>query len=191
MCDRLSKYGHFLALPAKFTAPQLARRFMIDVFKLHGFPKSIVSDHDPLFVSSFWREIFRLQGTTLAFNSAYHPETDGQSEVLNRCLEAYLRCFASDYPRAWYQYLHLAEYWYNTSFHSSIGTTPFHALYGHPPPSPIDVIPQASTPTSVQLILQNHRAVLAQVKAQLSRTRQRMKTYADLKRLNHTFVVGD
>nr|KYP64598.1 Transposon Ty3-G Gag-Pol polyprotein [Cajanus cajan] len=191
MCDRLSKYGYFLALPAKFTAPQLARRFMIDVFKLHGFPKSIVSDRDPLFVSSFWREIFRLQGTTLAFSSAYHPETDGQSEVLNRCLEAYLRCFASDYPRAWYQYLHLAEYWYNTSFHSSIGTTPFHALYGHPPPSPIDVIPQASTPTSVQLILQNHRAVLAQVKAQLSRTRQCMKTYADLKRLDHTFAVGD
>lgn len=103
----------------------LARHFVVEVFRLHGPLKSIISDRDPLFISNFWHELFKLQGTKLKFSSAYHPETDGQSEVVNRSLEVYLRCFTSEHPRLWHHFLHLAEYWYNTSHHTTIGITPF------------------------------------------------------------------
>ena len=68
-------------------------------------PRSILSDRDPLFMSNFWQEIFKLQKTVLKMSFSYHPETDGQTEVVNRCLETYLRCFATEQPRSWSKWL--------------------------------------------------------------------------------------
>lgn len=96
--DRLSKYSHFISLSHPYTASSVARVFMYNNFKLHGMPLSIVSDQDPVFTSTFWRALFKLQGTQLKHNSAYHPQTDGQTEVVNRCLETYLHCFVGTRP---------------------------------------------------------------------------------------------
>ena len=109
--DRLSKSAYFLALAHPFTAKMVAEKFMDGVVKLHGMPKSIISDRDPVFIGYFWREFFKLSGTQLKMSSSYHPQTDGQSEVVNRCVEQYLRCFVHHQPRKWSFFLSWAEFW--------------------------------------------------------------------------------
>lgn len=89
--DRLSKYAHFVALAHPLTATQLAQVFIDHVYRLNGAPANIVSDRDPLFVSTFWREFLGQLGITQSLSSSYYPQSDEQSEVLNRCLENYLR----------------------------------------------------------------------------------------------------
>lgn len=113
--DRVSKYAHFVTLSPNFTTSKVAEVFAREICRLHGFPSSIVSNRDHIFMSMFWRELFKLQQTKLSASSAYHPQSDGQTEVVNRCLETYLRSFTADSPTAWAKYLHWAEWHYNTS----------------------------------------------------------------------------
>jgi hypothetical protein len=109
--------------------------YVKNIYKLHGFPKFIISDRDPKFTSNFWKELFHHVGTTLTMSTSYHPQIDGQTEVVNKCLEGYLRNFVNDCQSQWHKWLHLAEWWYNTTYHTSTKMTPFEALYGYPPPS--------------------------------------------------------
>lgn len=135
VADHLSKYSHFIPLKHPYTARSIAAVFVKEVVRLHGVLESILNDCDPLFVSVFWKELFKLQGTVLKMSSAYHPQTDGQTEVINRCLEAYLGCFVSEQPKSWSHWLSWAELWYNTTFHISTGFTPFEIVYGRQPPT--------------------------------------------------------
>ncbi|XP_042972780.1 uncharacterized protein LOC122304584 [Carya illinoinensis] len=93
---QLSKYAHFIPLYHPYTTKLVAKAFVNNIVKLHGFPRTIVSDRDRVFMSSFWRQLFELQGSQLKRSSSYHPQTDGQSEVVNRTLEQYLRCFSDE-----------------------------------------------------------------------------------------------
>ncbi|KAL8127908.1 hypothetical protein AgCh_014740 [Apium graveolens] len=132
--DRLSKFGHFVALQHPFSALTVAQAYLDQIYKLHGSPKSIISDRDKVFTSSFWKEFMKLQGVQLKFSMAYHPQTDGQSKVLNMCLETYLRCMCHEVPQDWAKWLPLAEFWYNSNFHSAINKTPYEVMYNQPPP---------------------------------------------------------
>jgi hypothetical protein len=99
--DCFSKYSHFIALSHPYTAIPLVRAFFDNIVRLHGIPCSIVSDQDPVFTSMFWTELFSLTGTQLCMSTAFHLQTDGQSEVTNRILCVYLRCLAGNRPKSW------------------------------------------------------------------------------------------
>lgn len=132
--DKLTKSAHFMALALPFTALEVANKFWKRVHTLHGSPETIVSDRDKKFLSNFWQALFKLKGIQLLYSSAYHPQTDGQTERVNKCIENYLRCMTSNRPQNWKKWLCLAEWWYNTNFHTSLQGTPFEALYGFTPP---------------------------------------------------------
>ncbi|KAG4121934.1 hypothetical protein ERO13_D11G236701v2 [Gossypium hirsutum] len=91
-------------------------------------PESIISDRNRIFVSGFWQELFKRAGTKLLLSTTYRHQMDGQIEVLNRCLENYLRCIIREKPVDWSSWLPLAQWWYNSFFHSSIQLTPYEAL---------------------------------------------------------------
>ena len=132
--DRFTKYAHFLGLKHPFTASTVAGLFTREVVRLHGFPSSIISDPDRIFLITFWRKLFRLQGTHLVRSTAFHPQTDGQTEIVNKAPKTFLRCFINGKPKQWAKWLFWAEFCYNTAPHATIKTTPFQALYGRPPP---------------------------------------------------------
>ena len=189
--DRLSKHAHFCALGPHITAPSLVEIFVKEICRLHGIPSSIVSDRDPIFMSAFWKELFKLQGTVLSMSSAYHPQSDGQTEVLNRCLEDYLRSFTAECPTVWVRYLPWAEWSYNTAWHSSIKRTPFEAVYGRPPPSLLDYVSGTSSVASVDEVLTDRTKMLATIKENLLRAQLRMRNQTNARRTDIEFAVHD
>jgi hypothetical protein len=138
--DRLTKFARFLAIPTDYNAVQVAELFFRETFRLHGLPQSRLSDRDSRFINTFWQEVFRLVGTKLTPNTSYHPQTDGQTEIVNKWVEGYLRNYMSGQQRAWVRWLHLGEHCYDTTFPISIGMTPFRALYGYDAPTLVDLI---------------------------------------------------
>jgi hypothetical protein len=103
--DRLTKFAHFFSIATDYNATQVADLFFREVFRLHGLPKTIVSDRDSRFMSTFCQEIFRLVGTALTPSTNYHPQTDGQTKIVNKWVEGYLRNYVSGQQKAWVRWL--------------------------------------------------------------------------------------
>jgi hypothetical protein len=189
--DRLTKYAHFVPLKHPFTASSVAQAFLDSVVKLHGVPLSIVSDRDKIFTSRLWKELFKSLGTQLQFTTAYHPQTDGQSERVNQCLEMFLRCSVHDEPRQWRKWLPLAEFWYNSTYHSALGCTPFKALYGCEPNLGAMPMLEEDDMSEATVILRDRQLQLDRLKIHLASAQNRMKLQADRRRSEKEFAVGD
>jgi hypothetical protein len=164
---------------------------MDNIFELYGMPHSIVSNKDPTFTGNFWQELSRLQGTQLHLSIAYHPQTDGQTEIVNKCLETYLRYFASDRQNQWAQWLPLAEWWYNTSYHTATRMTPFEVVYGQKPPLSLSYMPGVSKVQEVDKNLTVREAILHTLKENLVMAQNRMKQQADQGHFERQFTEGN
>ena len=115
--DRLTKYAHLIPVKHPYTAATIAQLFLDNIIKLHGLPNFVVFDRDNIFVSNFWKALFTAYNIDLNLTTASHPQSDGQTERVNQCLEMYLRCSLQDAPTTWKDWLPLAELWYNSSQH--------------------------------------------------------------------------
>jgi hypothetical protein len=189
--DRLTKFAHFFAIPSDYSAAQVAELFFREIFRLHGLPKTIVSDRDSRFMGGFWQELFRLVGTELTPSTSYHPQTDGQTEIMNKWVEGYLRNYVSGQQRAWVKWLHLGEYCYNTTHHMSIGMTPFRALYGYEAMTFADVVFGDSRAPKAKDWIQDSQDILRALKENMRVAQDQQKMYADRHRTERSFEVGD
>ena len=192
--DKLTKMVHYVATTTTVTAPQLADIFLNHVVRHHGVPESILSDRDPRFTANFWRAFWNQLGTKLVMSTAYHPQTDGQTERANRTLEEQLRSYVNDRQSDWDEHLSALEIAFNNSKHSSTGFTPFFLNTGREVSLPIDhAIKSARTNTSHDAAerIRQLTDVITQAKANLAKAQQRQAHYADEHRRHVTFIVGD
>ncbi|GJZ58843.1 putative reverse transcriptase domain-containing protein [Tanacetum coccineum] len=135
--DRLTKSAHFLPMREDYKMERLARLYLNEIVARHGVPISIISNRDSQFRLRFWQSIQEALGTKLDMSTAYHPQTDGQSERTIQTLEDMLRACVLDFGGSWDVHLPLVEFSYNNSYHSSVRSAPFEALYGRKCRSPI------------------------------------------------------
>jgi hypothetical protein len=142
-------------------------------------------------MSNMWQELFKLFDTQLIMSSSYHPQTDDQTERLNQCLETYLRCAVHASSGKWFHWLPLAEFWYNTTYHTALGHSPFEVLYGHPPRHFGITDMNACSVPDLSEWLCNRQEFTSMLLLQLARAQQRMKAQADKHRSKREFQVGD
>ena len=147
--DYLTKMLILRPTHSSATAVDTARIFVDSVVRMHGLPRAIVSDRDTKFTSTFWREVSRTMGTTLAMSSGFHPQTDGQTERANRSIEEMLRAYVGKRQDDWDERLSMIEFAYNNSVHSSTGFTPFFLCYGRHPVNPVNRLIQVDTKNEV------------------------------------------
>ncbi|KAJ0802805.1 putative nucleotidyltransferase, Ribonuclease H [Helianthus annuus] len=189
--DRLSKSAHFLPIQQGFSVNKLSEIFLQEIIRLHGTPSSIVSDRDPRFTSRFWKGFQAAWGTRLKFSTAFHPQTDGQSERTIQTLEDMLRACALEWSGNWDEYLCLVEFAYNNSWQASIGMAPFELLYGRKCRAPIcwDEVGEKIIEGPELVQITNEKVIIAREKLKEAQSRQ--KSYADQDRRPLEFKIGD
>lgn len=192
--DRLTKAVHFVPIRKDMGAEDIAELFIKEVHRLHGVPKSIVSDRDSRFTSGFWRGLMKALGTEVRMSTAFHPQTDGQSERTNRTMQTLLRAYVSSQQGDWVRYLPLMEYAYNDSVHPGTGTTPFFLMYGYHPKGPLDhvaAVGGGSHATSSEGRLRDLKVAWEAARALLRQAQDRMAATANATRRPASFSVGD
>ncbi|GJS42198.1 putative reverse transcriptase domain-containing protein [Tanacetum coccineum] len=173
------------------TMEKLARMYLKEVVTRHGILVSIICNRDPRFASNFWRSLQKALCTNLDMSTAYHPQTDGQSERTIQTLEDMMRACVIDFGKGWVNHLPLVEFSYNNSYHASIKATPFEALYGQKCRSPVCWAEVGEVQLTSPEIVQEMIEKIIQIKQIIQAARDRQKSYADLKRKPMEFQVGD
>ncbi|GKE41395.1 putative reverse transcriptase domain-containing protein [Tanacetum coccineum] len=173
------------------TLEKLTRQYLKEVVSKHGVPVSIISDRDGKFTSHFWKSLHKALGTRLDMSTAYHPETDGQSERTIQTLEDMLRACVLDFGKGWDKHLPLVEFSYNNSYHTSIKAAPFEALYGRKCRSPICWAEVGDSQLTGPEIIHETTERIVQIKSHIQAARDRQKSYADVRRKPLEFQVGD
>ena len=180
--DRFTKRAHFIPTTSTISAEGTARLFRDNVWKHHGWPKKIISDRGPQFAAKFTQELNKLLGIETALSTAFHPQTDGQTERTNQELEQYLRLYTNFMQTDWSDWLASAEFAYNNCSHSSTDHSPFYLEYGRHPRTPLTI----DTPDSYVPASQDFFTTLANARdaafCALQHTAENMKRYADRKR---------
>ena len=192
--DRFSKMVHFITCKKIADAVNVVQLYFREVYHLHGLPLSIVSDRNTRFLSHFWRCLWRLSGIKLDFNSAYHPQIDGQTEVVNLSLGALLRSLVGEHIKSWNTKLGQAEFAYNRSTNRSTCFSPFTIIYGNNPHAPLDLAPipdmKQTNTTAEDLMAQiqeGHKLTIQK----LQESTAKYKASAEKKRRVVEFEEGD
>ncbi|GKC45566.1 putative reverse transcriptase domain-containing protein [Tanacetum coccineum] len=170
---------------------KLTRQYLKEVVSKHGVPVSIISDRDGRFTSQFWQSLNKALGTQLDMSTAYHPQTDGQSERTIQTLEDMLRACVIDFGKGWDRHLPLVEFSYNNSYHTSIKAAPFEALYGRKCRSPICWAEVGDAQLTGPEIVHETTEKIFQIKKRIQAARDRQKSLADRNRKPMEFQVGD
>nr|KYP35358.1 Transposon Ty3-I Gag-Pol polyprotein [Cajanus cajan] len=145
--------AHFIPYHKVDDASYIAKLFFKEVVRLHGLPKTIVSDRDAKFLSHFWKILWEKLGTKLVYSTTCHPQTDGQTEVVNRSLSTLLRVILKGNKKTWDECLPHIEFAYNRVVHKTTNLSPFEVVYGFNPLTPLDLIPLPNTTSVVTLLL--------------------------------------
>ncbi|KAG7567925.1 Zinc finger CCHC-type superfamily [Arabidopsis thaliana x Arabidopsis arenosa] len=189
--DRLTKSAHFMAISETDGAEVIAAKYIDEIVRLHGVPVSIVSDRDTRFTSHFWKAFQKALGTRVNLSTAYHPQTDGQSERTIQTLEDMLRACVLDWGGNWEKYLRLVEFAYNNSYQASIGMSPYEALYGRACRTPLCWTPVGERMLFGPKIVDETNEKMKFLKIKLKEAQNRQKSYADKRRKELEFQVGD
>ena len=189
--DRLTKSAHFLPVKKTFSMDQYANLYVSEIVRLHGVPLSIVSDRDPKFTSAFWKSLHKAMGTQLKFSTAFHPQTDGQSERTIQTLEDMLRACIIDFQGSWDKFLPLVEFSYNNSYQATIEMAPYEALYGRKCRSPVHWDEVGERKLLGPEIVQQTAEVVEKIRQRMLTAQSRQKSYADKRRKPLDFEVGD
>ncbi|KAA3473634.1 reverse transcriptase [Gossypium australe] len=189
--DRLTKSAHFIPICTDFSLDKLAELCVSQIVRLHGVPVSIVLDRDPRFTSRFWKKLQNALGTKLHFSTAFHPQSDGQSERIIQILEDMLRYCIPEFEGTWERYLPLVEFAYNNSFQSSIKMAPYEALYGRKCCTPLYWTELSENKIHGVDLIKEAEQKVALIRDSLKAASNRQKSYADLKRKDIEFQIGD
>ena len=188
--DRLSKLVHFVPTRKNIDAPETAKLFVKYVYRYHGLPDVIISDRDPIFVSKFWKSLFQTLGTKLRPSSAYHPQTDGQTEIVNKKLEEMIPAFVNYNQDNWDNHLVELEVAYNSSVHSTTTFSPFFLTYGQEIKSiPADILHSDNDLT--HRYLQNIKDSIKCAQEKIQKSNNYSANYFNKKRIPCEFKVGD
>ena len=189
--DRLSKMIRIVPTLHTVTAPQVAQLFYSNVYRHHGLPDVIISDRDSIFMSKFWRELFTILGTNLRPSSAYHPQTDGQTEVVNKKIEEMIRSFINYNQTNWDEHLVEFEVAYNSSVHANTTFPPFYLTYGENPRTiPADLVLSSKNPAA-HSFLENIQKSVKHAQHEIQKSNDYMAAYANRKRKPCQFKVND